>query len=303
MNGRNRMTAGEDPAGARRYLSSGLRAFREKAGLTQEEVAASLYWSLSKVVRLESGAVSLQVTDLLALLGLYKVSDVVTVAKLTDAAQVSRKRPRHRKYPNALEPGFDSYLSYECSASKIMTFQTLTIPGLLQTEAYTRAILTANRAPHVTERIKLRQERQSLLQRANPPEFFCVIDEAALHRQVGGPTVMHDQLVHLQAAAESDMIAIEVIPYSAGAYQSMIESFTLLRSPRWDEDVLFREGTRQTVTEHEDHDLIAKYRALFDRLREVSLKQEVASSLIGAVIRELADAALPGRAPKTEQQD
>jgi transcriptional regulator with XRE-family HTH domain len=297
------MTAGEDPAGARRYLSSSLRASREAVGLTQEQVAVSLYWSPSKVVRIENGTVSLQVTDLLALLGLYKVSDADTVAKLTDAAQVTRKRPRHRKYPNALDPGFDSYLSYEGSASTIMTFQTLTIPGLLQTEAYTRAILTANGASHVTERIELRQERQSVLRRPNAPVLICVIDEAALHRQVGGPAVMHDQLVRLRAAAQSDMIAIEVIPYSAGAYQSMIESFTLLHSQRWEEDVLFREGTRQTVTEHEDHDLIAKYRARFDRLREVSLKQEEASSLIGAVIRALPDAALPGRAPQTEHQD
>jgi hypothetical protein len=184
-----------------------------------------------------------------------------------------------------------------------MTFQTLTIPGLLQIEAYTRAILTANGASHVTERIELRQERQSMLRRTNAPVLICVIDEAALHRQVGGPAVMHDQLVRLQAAAQSDMIAIEVIPYSVGAYQSMIESFTLLHSQRWEEDVLFLEGTRQTVTEHENHDLIAKYRVRFDRLREVSLKQEEASSLISAVIRALPDAALPGRASQTEQQD
>jgi transcriptional regulator with XRE-family HTH domain len=232
------MPAGEDPVVARRYLSGNLRAAREACELTQEQVAERLYWSLSKVVRIENGTVGLTVTDLEAMLRLFDVTDAERVAKLVDAAKIARRRP-WRKYANAIDAGFDSYLSYEGVASVIMTFQTLTIPGLLQTEEYARAIFDANKSPHVAERLELRKKRQSLLEAADAPTLICVIDEAALHRQVGGPSVMHDQLVSLRVASERDSISVEVIPYSAGAYRSMIESFTLLHSERWDEDVLF----------------------------------------------------------------
>ena len=294
------MPAGEDPVVARRYLSGNLRAAREACELTQEQVAERLYWSLSKVVRIENGTVGLTVTDLEALLRLFDVTDAERVAKLVDAAKIARRRP-WRKYANAIDAGFDSYLSYEGVASVIMTFQTLTIPGLLQTEGYARAIFEANKSPHVAERLELRNSRQSLLVGADAPTLICVIDEAALHRQVGGPSVMLDQLVSLRAAAGRDTISVEVIPYSAGAYRSMIESFTLLHSERWDEDVLFREGSRRTVTDHEDHDLIAEYQARFGLLREASLREEEASSLTGAVISELRDAASAGRSRRTEQ--
>jgi transcriptional regulator with XRE-family HTH domain len=294
------MPAGEDPLVARRYQSGFLRTAREASALTQEQVADRLNWSHSKVVRIESGTVGLSLTDLQALLRLFDVTDAETVARLEDAARIAKRRP-WRQYANALDAGFDVYLSYEGVASAIMTFQTLTIPGLLQTKDYARAIFEANKSPHVDERLELRQKRQSLLAGADAPTLICVIDEAALHRQVGGPTVMHDQLVSLRAAAARDRVSVEVIPYSAGAYRSMIESFTLLHSERWSEDLLFREGSLRTVTAHEDHDLVAQYLGRFDLLREVSLRGDEAISLIGAVIRELRDAASAGQSRRTKQ--
>jgi transcriptional regulator with XRE-family HTH domain len=294
------MAAGEDSVVARRYQSGFLRTAREASALTQEQVADRLNWSHSKVVRIESGTVGLSLTDLQALLRLFNVTEAETVARLEDAARIAKRRP-WRKYANALDAGFDAYLSYEGVASAIMTFQTLTIPGLLQTEDYARAIFEANKSPHVDERLELRQKRQSLLAGADAPALICVIDEAALHRQVGGPTVMHDQLVSLRAAAARDRVSVEVIPYSAGAYRSMIESFTLLHSERWSEDLLFREGSLRTVTAYEDRDLIAQYQDRFDLLREASLRGEEASSLIDTVISELRDAESAGQPRRTEQ--
>lgn len=294
------MPAGEDPVVARRYVSGSLRTAREASGLTQEQVAQALDWSHSKVVRIESGTVGLSVTDLQALLRLFNVTGAETVERLEDAARIAKRRP-WRKYANALDAGFDVYLSYEGVASVIMTFQTLTIPGLLQTAEYARAIFEANKSPHIAERLELRQKRQSLLVGADAPTLICVIDEAALHRQVGGPSVMYDQLVSLLAAAEGGKVVIEVIPYSAGAYRSMIESFTLLHSERWDEDLLFREGSLRTVTNHEDHDLIAQYLTRFNLLREVALRGEAAISLIRAIASELRAAASAGRPRRTQQ--
>jgi transcriptional regulator with XRE-family HTH domain len=294
------MPAGEESVVARRYVSGSLKTAREASALTQEQVAQALDWSPSKVVRIESGTVGLSVTDLQALLRLFNVTGTDTVARLEEATRIAKRRP-WRKYANALDAGFDVYLSYEGVASAIMTFQTLTIPGLLQTAEYARAIFEANKSPHIAERLELRAKRQSLLEGADAPTLICVIDEAALHRQVGGPSAMHDQLVSLLTAAEAGKVEVEVIPYSAGAYRSMIESFTLLHSERWDEDLLFREGSLRTVTDHEDHDLIAQYRNRFNLLREVSLQGEAARSLIGAIAGDLRIAASAGRPRRTEQ--
>lgn len=300
------MPSEEDSVDARRYLSArrsltgSLKTAREASKLTQGEVAERLEWSLSKVVRIEKGGVSLSVTDLRALLRLFNVTDEETVTRLVDAARIARRRPR-RKFPNAQDAGLRVYLSYEDVASLIMTFQTLTIPGLLQTAEYAGAIFEANKSPNVAERLGLRRQRQLLLEGPDAPTLICVIDEAALHRQVGGPLVMHDQLVALQSAAAREKISVEVIPYSAGAYRSMIDPFTLLHSELWNEDVLFREGSLRTVTDHEDRDLIAQYQARFNLLREASLRGEEAISLIGAVISELRDAASAARPQRTEQ--
>jgi transcriptional regulator with XRE-family HTH domain len=283
---------------ADRYLRGRLRAAREGGKLTQEQVAASLDWSPSKVVRIEAGTVGLSVTDLRALLGLYGITGDTEVAKLVDAARVA-KRPWQKDYPGALAAGFDVYLSYESTASEIKTFQTLTVPGLLQTEEYARAILAANQAPDPDQRLEARMRRQELLAHAEGPALICVIDEAALHRQVGGPLTMRDQLVRLRAeTGGTGRTSVEVIPYAAGAYVSMIESFTVLHSASWDEDVLSREGVASTVTDSEDHDLIGRYRARFAALREVALRGAAAVTLIDGVISELRDAA----SPRAEQQ-
>lgn len=296
------MPDGEDPLVARRYLSSAIRAARGDSQMTQEQVAELLAWSPSKVVRIESGTVSVSVTDLRALMQLFDVTDAKEVAKLVDAARDARRRGWHRHYPKALEPGFDTYLSYEEAATEIRIFEILTIPGLFQTEAYAKAILKANQVADVGERAALRMERQSQLECRQPsPTLICVIDEAALHREVGGPEVMREQLTVLAAKARGGMLS--VVPYSAGAYRSMNECFTLLHSHRWDEDVLFREGTRKTVTDHEDHGLIEEYRDRFRLLSDISESGGKAAALIENVNRNFQHTSQAGRPRRPEQPE
>jgi len=281
----------EDPVVARRFLYGSLRTAREARGLTQLQAAKRLEWSHSKLVRIENGVVGLSVTDLHALLRLYEVSDLDTGAKLEQAARIARRPAWYRKYATAMDAGFQAYLGYESAASMIMAFQTLTIPGFLQTEDYARAVLEANHASHAEERLELRMERQALLMHPNGPILQCVVDEAALRRQVGGASVMHDQLVSLKEAAKRPALSIEIVPFSAGAHASMVESFTVLHSERWDEDVLFREGALQTITDRQDHDLIAGYKVRFDLLRGMSLGEEQSGMLLDTLITELRNTA------------
>jgi transcriptional regulator with XRE-family HTH domain len=288
------MPVDEDPLLARKRLRISLRNWRDRQGLTQEQVAGTLDWSKSKVVRIEKGTVRVSATDVRALLELFEVSDPAEVAQAVELARVARRRPWYRDFEHALDRDYNEYLSYENSALAIDTFQQLIIPGLLQTEGYAGAIMMANGATYPEERVKLRLARQATLARPDGPSFHFVIDEAALHRQVGGPAVMREQLIRLRDAA-GPKISVGIIPFTAGAHPSMSEPFTLLTLDPAEEDVLFRELTTRTVTSREDSDLVAGYRRRFNGLRAVAVEHEQATQLIDSAIRGLPDGAPQGR--------
>ena len=291
----NPMSVHEDPLLSRKRLRISLRYWRDQRMLTQEQVAEALDWSKSKLVRIENGSVRVSATDVRALLELYKVSDQDELARLVELARVARRRPWYREYEHALDRDYDEYLGYESSAAVIETFQHLLVPGLLQTEGYAKAIMMANGATYSAERVELRLMRQAVLGREDGPLLHCVIDEAALHRQVGGPAVMRGQLLRLRDAA-GPKISVGIIPFAAGAHASMSEPFTLLTLDPAEEEVLFRETTTRTVTSREDAGLVAGYRHRFDSLRAMAVEQEQASLLIDAVIQGLPDSA-PTRRP------
>ncbi|MGD0554341.1 MAG: helix-turn-helix transcriptional regulator [Streptosporangiaceae bacterium] len=263
-----------------------MREAREGLGLTRQQVADALDWSLSKVARIEDGKVRVSTTDLRALLGLYRITDPERTARLESLSRNTRGSAYYDEHKNALDPGFRAYLSYERSASHIMGFH-LAVPGLFQTEGYTKAILKGLGSTHAAERRELRTKRLAMLLDDDGPAIHYIVGEESLRRQVGGSAVMGEQLAKLQDDMRRPKISLGIIPLAAGAYPSMFESFTLLRSPEWNEDVLFRETTVKTVTDREDPDLIAGYRGRFDVMREMSLQDKEAKDLIDTLIKEL----------------
>jgi transcriptional regulator with XRE-family HTH domain len=283
------MANNEDPGFYRRRVRDALRKAREEQNLTQRQAADALDWSMSKLVRIEAGTVGVSTTDVRAMLQLYKVTDEAAVAAVVDMARATRRRPWFSKYQRILNPAFAQYLGYESSASVIRGFQLLTIPGLLQTDDYTRAVLEANRATSIDERVELRIARQELLDRDSCPEIFYIFDEAALHRRVGGAAVMRGQLRHLKKLMEHPKISVQVVPYTAGAHPSMSGSFTILEFADWDEDVLYQETARGSVTSREDQDRVAEYRESFDLLKEASMEKQEVENLIDSIIQRLED--------------
>ena len=275
------------PSFYRRRVREALRRARESAGLTQATAAEALDWSMSKLVRIEAGSVGVSITDLRALLALYGVDDAGQVDELVTMARASKERPWFSKYEKVLSPAFAQYLGYEESASVIRGFQPLTIPGLLQTDDYARAVIEASRADQVDERVELRTIRQDLLERPDRPEIYYVVDEAALHRSVGGAAVMRSQLRHLRDLALEPRLSVRVIPFSAGAHTSMKGSFTILEFADWDEDVLYLETAGGSVTSREDQKVIADYRENFELLTAMALGEQESVTLIEAQINKL----------------
>jgi transcriptional regulator with XRE-family HTH domain len=280
----------DDPNLYRRRLRDALRKAREAQQLTQKQAADDLDWSMSKLVRIEAGTVNVSTTDLKALLQLYAITAEAQVANLLEIARNTRRAPWYSKYQEVIGAPFAEFLGYERSASTIKAFTQLIIPGLIQTDDYARAILQVRRVSRVDERVDLRMERQELLDQEDCPEISYVIDEAALHRRVGGSAVMRRQLRRFREVMDHPKISLGIIPFSAGAHQSMSNSFTVLEFADWDEDVLYQETAQGSVTTREDQDQVAEHIERFDLLRSMSVDGQGAVDLTDRLIDDLKNA-------------
>src|SRR5689334_14865083 len=129
-----------DPVTTRRQLVAELRHLRAERDLTQRYVADELDWSPSKLIRIEKGSVAIGVTDLQALLRLYGVDDRGTISRLVDMARGSKRLP-FNDYRDKIAGITLRYFAYESSAKIIRQFESLFVPGLLQTEEYGRYLL------------------------------------------------------------------------------------------------------------------------------------------------------------------
>lgn len=181
-------------------------------------------WSLSKVMRLESGRVKISITDLRALIDFYGLSKE-KASELLASAQEARRQPWWHEYRQLLSEGFQSYLGYEGSASVIRNFEALYIPGLLQTEEYARTVLDQSVVPEKDDLLELRMRRQErVIHQSSGVELNFLIDEAALRRVVGSIAIMEAQLEYLATMNDLPHVSVGVIPFAAGLYP-------LLRSP------------------------------------------------------------------------
>jgi transcriptional regulator with XRE-family HTH domain len=286
------MTSAQDAPVQRRRLRNELRQARSAAGYTQTDVAEALEWSPSKLRRIESGTVGISITDLQALLRYYGVDDQDEAQRFLKLARAGKDQPAWwRAYREATSQQYLTFLGYESSASLIRMFQPLVIPGLLQEEDYARSILRSSGGSatdkRVEELVELRMRRQALLEREDPPELYFVLDEAALHRWVGGREVMRHQLLRLKKDAQLSNVTIEIVPFSAGAHPGMKGPFSILEfADDRDGDVLFQENPRGDTISRDEEEEIQPYRLAFDQLRELAGEADP-EALIDKALREM----------------
>ena len=265
-----------ESAALRRRLTTQLRRMRSKAGLTQREVADTLYWSPSKVIRIEQGTVRITPTDLQALLRLYGVSDQTVVDELIMMARSSKKLP-FAEYKEIISVEAVRYFQYEANASVIRQVTPILVPGLLQIEEYTRALLEAygTAANRVDKLVESRQERQELFERTDPPESRFILDEAVLRRTVGGPKVMTRQIEHLVEMSRRSDTTIQVLPFAVGAHSAMKGPFVHLEFPEEnDPDVIFIENTLGDTLLRDDEEITAQYLEQFLTLEDIATPRD-----------------------------
>ncbi|MEV0896603.1 helix-turn-helix transcriptional regulator [Actinoplanes sp. NPDC049802] len=298
------MTEGDSPTIARRRVRLALREARERAGLTQNQVAEEMEWSHSKVIRIERGDVSISANDLKPLLNYLGIKDKAAVAALLADARVARTRQRKAWYQapefrDTLTDDLRKLIEYESEAAEIRSYSIYYIPGPLQTRGYATALM-ARYEDELNEdqrrwRVEARtKRREALLGRAGDVQILLMVDESVLRRAVGGPAVFAEQLRDLKKHTEDGSIRVRMVPFSLDASVTNNASFDLLVLGGG--EVLYREtGLDDEMVE--DQEMAAKHRARYDRVWQEAADEADTIQFIERRIKELerADTDRPSR--------
>lgn len=277
-----------DPSLNRRRLRIELRRAREAVGLTQRDAAEAVEWSLSKIIRIEAGTVSVSVTDLRALLQQYGVTDETLIAELEEAARGSKGQSWWAPYADMVSPQYAQYLGYESSATTVQAFNPLVVPALLQTEDYATALMKGQGVESQVRRaVELRTARQErIFEQPDGPQTYFIADESTLRRHVGGPSVMRRQLEHVKAMAQHPQVNLQVLPFTAGSFFGATAPFVLLTF-KDDDDLLYIEGSTGSVASRDDLELIARYQESYAEISSAAYEGDQVIELIDEIITSM----------------
>ena len=220
----------------RRQLGRYLRDLRNRSRLTVRAAAARLEWSEAKIWRIETGQTSLRSFDVETMCRIYGAPADLTEG-LMGLAKETKARGWWHSYGDAIPEGFDVYVGLEEAASQFSWYESELVPGLLQTEDYARTVIQAGNPDadesQIEQRVQVRMARQALLTRVtDPPMLQVVLNEAILHRPIGGHKVMVRQLERLVEAGGLTTVSVRVMPYSAGLHHGIMSGpFVIVRFP------------------------------------------------------------------------
>ncbi|MER5768781.1 helix-turn-helix transcriptional regulator [Streptomyces sp. NPDC001985] len=265
----------KNPTALKLILGGKLRELRVAAGLDPADVDGQLGFSRSKTSRIELGRHGCKRADALALLSLYGVDSEERVEEFLRLVEQSRRSDWWRSFSDVLSDFFTPLVALESAAERIRAYEPFYVPGLLQTPAYTRAVIQAGPGhllPHeVMRRVELRQERQRHLDQADAPHLWAVIDESVLLRTVGGAEVMRAQLEHLITLVERPRITLQIAPLDVSAAVGVGTGVTYLRFALGDlRDAVYIEHlTDSTFTQKPQ--IVEQYRNMLDRVGACAL--------------------------------
>jgi len=220
------------PTVQRLVLGRQLHKLRESRGISAEQAAEVIRGSHSKISRMEHGRVGFKERDVGDLLTLYGVTDSEERAALLNLAKEANTPGWWHAYSDILPTWLEPYVGLEAAASIIRTYQIQLVPGLLQTEAYARALIgqgSAASEEEIARRGELRASRQEVLRRPDAPQLWVVVDEGAVRRPVGSKEIVREQLKYLIEMADHPAVTLQILPFSAGAHSAMGGPFTILR--------------------------------------------------------------------------
>ncbi|WP_245812167.1 helix-turn-helix domain-containing protein [Actinophytocola xinjiangensis] len=277
------MTENPNPSVRSRQVSIQLRGLREDRGLSGAAVAKALGMSPSKISRIETGARGLSVDDVAALLGHYKVPESQR-AQILDQVRKSGERGWWESQGLGLPELWQALINFESRATRIQNYEALFIPGLLQTDEYTEAIIrsinkTLSKA-ELTNLVASRRARQAVLNRREL-QFLAVVDEGALRRPMTESGIMRRQLRHLVDSGERPNVTVRVVPLRVGQHAGMQGPFAVLD--------FFEEPSLTYIENHhvgmflDEKEDIAAYRLALGNILNSALEPAESAELMSAL--------------------
>ncbi|MES5818976.1 helix-turn-helix transcriptional regulator [Streptomyces sp. RG80] len=215
-------------------LGKRLQELREAAGLKREEAAKVLRVAPATVRRMEMAEVALKIPYVQLLLSTYGVSEEETEAFVA-LAEEANQPGWWQRFHDVLPDWFSLYVSLEGAARIIRSYEPHFVPGLLQTEAYARAVMEAGTIAQqgsetIERHVSLRMTRQRLLEKPDPPHLWVIMDETVLCRPVGqGGEIMREQLDRLLEFADRDRVTLQIAEFAAGPHPGTYAPFSLFR--------------------------------------------------------------------------
>jgi transcriptional regulator with XRE-family HTH domain len=275
----------------RRRLGAIMRAHRETAGMNLDEAEEASEVGKSAISRLENATTKIKPLYVRTLAKTYGL-EPSEVESLVDLAKQCERRGWWSKQEATLSAEHIEYIAFENDASLVRNYESLVVPGLLQTEDYARAVARDTVRPLLPEkeienRAKIRVKRQERVDSDDPLDLWAVVDESVLRRPTGGITVMAKQLERLDVLSRRPNITVQVIPNDIGAHPGMSGAFHILSfsDPRVGEVVYVDTPVGEVYAEEEDQ--IRACESIFDHLKASALSEQKSRSLIRQIAKEL----------------
>ncbi len=266
------------------FFGAELKRLRERADMTQSDVAEQTIYALSTVSAYETG------TRIPSADFAKRADKLFGTEGQTEDDEGDLTRLQHLVEQVSVRPWFRDRVEVERKATEIREYDSYQIPGLLQTEDYARAVISAGR-PRMSEEeieraVAVRMTRQQILERSidlpadqdNTPGLWTIIDEAALHRVVGSPDIMRTQREHLLEMAQRPNITIQVIPNSEGVTCAYGRAFTILASNNGSSVVYLEDLINAHYVRNRDE--VAQFTLKFDHLRASAFTDDKSLQLI-----------------------
>ncbi|MFA1540588.1 helix-turn-helix domain-containing protein [Actinomadura monticuli] len=284
---------GQSPGGPtvlRIVLGTRLRQLREAHGMSADEAGRTIRASQSKISRMELGRIGFKERDVADLLTLYGLTDDEQREALLSLARQANVPGWWHRYDDVLPGWFEIYIGLEEAASVIRAYDLQFIPGLLQTEEYTRAVVrlwhTDIGEDELARRTGLRMRRQQLLTRQSPPEFQFVIDEAALRRPLAGQEAMRAQIRSLLDAGRLPNVTVQLVPFKAARQAAVGCAFSILQFAQHGmSDLVYLEHVTSALYMERRAD-VDEYVRIMNGLSEAALDAAATAEALEALLDE-----------------
>ncbi|GGZ76272.1 helix-turn-helix domain-containing protein [Streptomyces bluensis] len=284
------MPAGGRPTVRSRRLGTALRQYRQDAKLDQPQAADIIASSQARVSRLESGHVTARVIEVRLLLDAYGVTDPEVRANLEELAKHSKNRGWWLEHAEHLRPDYMDHIALEDDATYIREWQQVLVPGLLQTPAYTEAVIQTSpdyMAPErVAQMVKVREARQAKIEEGGAT-YSAIIWEAVIAHPLVSVEVHREQLSAILEVGKRKNVTVQVLPFSVGALATVTSAFSAFSfDSEPTAQAVALENLRGTSVLEGPEDLTA-YANMYDLLRSSALAPDASAKLIRGVLRSL----------------